>query len=122
MSIRGNFFVTPHAVHQFQRRIADIGYERARDCILDGLAYHAMPLRWGRDTQCYRVRVRSATGYPYDFRAVIGPPEAGKRLPVVMTILISGATRAARRARRAWLGYNVATIEDQVGPLGNGCD
>lgn len=86
MGIVGPFFVTPHAVHQFQRRIASLSYEQALAAILHGLTSP------GRQCKCLPsgsrqtvVRVKQ----PYPFRAIIDARQttAEKPLPAVVTIL-----------------------------------
>lgn len=85
MSAAGGAFVTPHAVRQFQERVAPgLTYEQALGAILRGLERPAntRPLANGTG---WRVRVRR----PWPFRAVVRPDPAG-RLPVVVTVLRSG--------------------------------
>ena len=85
MGARGIAFVTPHAVHQFQARIAPhLDFDAARDAILDGLAQLSNSRR--RLDGSVRVRVRR----PYPFRAVVMAPPDDRRLPAVVTILRSG--------------------------------
>lgn len=85
--IAGPAFVTPHAVRQFQSRIAPgLDFERARAAILTGLADFAN-IRPTPNGQAFRVRVRR----PYAFRAIVRPAADGEgALPVVVTILRSG--------------------------------
>lgn len=79
----GSFFVTPHAVQQFQRRIAPLSYEHALAAILHGMAQE--PERKKTASGHVYVRVRR----PYAFRAIIGDGQitAEKPLPAVVTIL-----------------------------------
>ena len=87
MSAQGPAFVTPHAVRQFQARIAPgLSYDQARAAILDSLQNYSnvQPMMSG---VAFRVLVRR----PYAFRAVVRPAADGKgSLPVVVTILRSG--------------------------------
>ena len=87
--IAGEFFITPHAVEQFRRRIAPwMSYEEALGTIireLDG----AGELRPTRNGKAYYVRTKGE----WCFRAVIGPGE-GQR-PAVITILRGGKSKKA---------------------------
>lgn len=95
MAIAGNWFVTPHAVRQFQARVAPgLGYDQALGAIVRGMR-RAGPLRPTRNQQAVYTRVRSSAEYPYDFRAVIGPGEGPK--PCILTILRSGKGRGGAR-------------------------
>ncbi len=79
----GLAFVTPHAVRQFQDRIALLTYEQALAAIIHGLEQYSniRPLSNGVG---FRVRVRR----PFPLRAIIRPPQDGTgELPVVITIL-----------------------------------
>lgn len=83
--IEGSVFVTPHAVRQFQARIAPLPYEVARTAILAELEAHALPVRPLASGCGVAVRVR---GGRYVFRALIGPGDGP--CPAVITILRSG--------------------------------
>lgn len=84
----GPAFVTPHAVQQFQCRVAPLPYHHALAAILHGLQAfsNVRPLANGTGL---RVRVRR----PYAFRAIIKAASRSQRqgLPVVVTILRSGS-------------------------------
>lgn len=87
MTAVGPAFVTPHAVRQFQARIAHLPYELALAAIIRGLSKPAntRPTSNGR---AVRVRVRR----PYQFRAIVRPSQGGQgHLPIVVTILRSGS-------------------------------
>lgn len=84
--IEGAFFVTAHAVKQFQARIAPLPKEAARAAIIGELAAHAKPLKPLPNGAGYYTRTR---GGQYFFRAVIVPGEHGTA-PAVATILRSG--------------------------------
>jgi hypothetical protein len=79
----GNYFVTPHAVRQFQQRIVPLPYQHALAVILRGLAQD-LPIKYTQSGQHY-VRVKR----PYSFRAVIDGRKttAEKPSPAVVTIL-----------------------------------
>lgn len=93
--IAGAYFVTPHAVHQFQQRIADLPYEAALAAIIHGCqsvpADQARPLTNGQG-----VYLRVTTG-PHLFRAII---LAGEPAPAIVTICRSGKSRPPRRRGR----------------------
>lgn len=82
--IEGEVFVTPHAVAQFQARIAPLAYDAARAAILEELTAHTRSLQPARSGAGVVVRTR---GGRYAFRAVIGPGDGAK--PAVVTILRS---------------------------------
>lgn len=80
--MQGNYFVTPHAVRQFQDRIARLEYDEARQVIIDALAV-APSERYAvtRNGKALRIKVKR----PFCFRAIIAPGEGA--LPAVITIL-----------------------------------
>lgn len=87
--ITGNFFVTPHAVRQFQDRVAFLPYDEVVGLIVQSLD-EAPPGKVSENGKALQVRVSE----PFDFRAVIvpgNPPDQPK--PVVVTILKSGKPR-----------------------------
>lgn len=90
--IDGPCFITPHAVRQFQARIAPLNFEQARAAIIMGLRQYSnvRPLSNGRG---WRVRVRR----PYPFRAVV-VLNPGAALPSVITILRSEVQKNPRRS------------------------
>lgn len=85
--IDGEYFVTPHAVHQFIERVP--GYRRfpfevARNVIIYALRHFARSTQPTRNGEGVCVRVRS----PHvNFRAIVMP---GQPAPSVVTILRSG--------------------------------
>ncbi len=81
--IAGDFFITPHAVRQFQGRIAPwMSYEQALGAIIRGLR-NAEEFRPTVNGKAYYVRVEGE----WQFRAVI---RKGEFLPAVITVLRSG--------------------------------
>ena len=87
--IAGEFFITPHAVRQFRRRIAPwMSYEEALGAIIREL-HEAKELRPTMNGKAYYVRINGE----WQFRAVIGE---GENRPAVVTILRSGKGRKRR--------------------------
>lgn len=82
--IEGDAFITPHAIRQFQDRIARIEYERAREIIIQHLREHTVRVTSMPDGHGAVARVR---GGDFAFRAVIVPREPE---PSVVIILRSG--------------------------------
>lgn len=86
--IAGDYFVTPHAVRQFQERIHHRSYNDALAAIIRGLQHPTT--RWieqeetGEHPQILKARVQE----PFCFRAIVRP-QAGRN-PAVVTILRSG--------------------------------
>jgi len=83
--IAGEVYVTPHAVEQFQARIAPLPSNHALAAIIRELAEHARDPRPCASGRGIVVRTR---GGRYAFRAVIGPGINGLK-PAVITILRS---------------------------------
>lgn len=84
--IAGEFFITPHAVRQFQIRIAPwMTYEQALGAIIRGLG-SAGEVHSTMNGKARYVRVNG----DWQFRAVIGE---GQARPAVITILRSGKGR-----------------------------
>lgn len=81
----GPAFVGPHAVAQFQQRIAPLAYDAARAAILAELAAHVVSVRPAHSGVGVIVRTR---GGRFAFRAIVGPGAGA--LPSVRTILRSG--------------------------------
>src|SRR5690554_2939776 len=97
MPAAGNVFVTPHAVRQFQRRIAPLPYHAALAAIIHGVT--AVPAAAWRVTAngaavCVRVR------RPFQFRALLQAGEGA--YPAVVTILKSGKRGANRKRLEAY--------------------
>lgn len=89
-----SLFVTPHAVAQFQKRIAPLGDDAARRVILEGIE-QATNVRILPDGATVRVRTRRP--FPYEFRAYcVDDQERGH--PVVVTIL-RGDSNVTRKHR-----------------------
>ena len=80
-------FVTPHAVRQFQDRIAKLAYEKALTEIIHELKKNIVKLRPSRNGVSFYVRVCGKKQGRYDFRAVI---KTESEIPIVVTILRSG--------------------------------
>ncbi|HEX3047940.1 MAG TPA: hypothetical protein VHY08_24525 [Bacillota bacterium] len=88
--LAGELFITPHAVRQFQTRIAPwMTYEQALGAIIREL-HGVKEFRPTVNGKAQYVRTRGA----WEFRAVIGE---GEGRPSVVTILRSGKGR--RRGR-----------------------
>jgi hypothetical protein len=90
-------FVTPHAVEQFQQRIAPLDAARARQMILEGIA-QATNVRLLPDGSTLRVRTQPP--FPFEFRAYcVFDAERGH--PVVTTIVRGASNVTRKRKRRA---------------------
>ena len=61
-----NLFISPHAVEQFQQRIAQLPENRARGFILEGI-HLATNVRVLPDGTSLRIRTRRP--FPFEFRA-----------------------------------------------------
>lgn len=84
----GDFFITPHAVRQFQSRIAPwLTYEQALHIIITELnaALENQKRRPTENGKAYYIRVNG----DWQFRAVFVPGK-GDAKPAVITILRSG--------------------------------
>lgn len=89
----GDFFITPHAVRQFQSRIAPwMSYEQALGTVIRELRDAG---EW-HSTENGRAQYVRTTGQ-WQFRAVIMPGE-GTSQPVVVTILRGGKGKRRRRS------------------------
>lgn len=98
------FFVTPHAVTQFQLRIATLDDAAARDVILAGIreATNVSVLPDG-DT----LRVRTKRPFPYEFRAYcVFDERRGHRVVTTITRGDSSVTRKRRRKEREAVARN----------------
>jgi hypothetical protein len=82
MSIGGNFFITPHALHRFQQRICPLSESDALAAIIKSLANPAVSAKLQKDGTTVRVRTRT----PFKFRAFITPPKCDGDYPAVVTI------------------------------------
>lgn len=96
MQTIASFFVTPHAVEQFQKRIAPLDDDAALRAITDGIN-QATNVRALPDGQTWRVRTKRP--FPYEFRAFcVADPQRGH--PVVVTVLRGDSSIIRKRRRR----------------------
>jgi hypothetical protein len=90
-----DLFVTPHAVEQFQQRIAPMDAAKARQMILDGIR-QSTNVRTLPDGATLRVRTQRP--FPFEFRAYcVFDAERGH--PVVTTI-VRGDSNITRKHKR----------------------
>lgn len=92
-------FVSPHALTQFQLRIATLDDAAARDVILAGIreATNVSVLPDG-----VTLRVRTKRPFPYEFRAYcVFDEQRGHRVVTTITRGDSSITRKRRRKERA---------------------
>lgn len=90
--IAGDFFITPHAVRQFQSRIAPwMSYEQALAAVIRELR-GVREFRPTMNGKAYYVR----TNGEWQFRAVIAEGD-GDAKPAVITILRGGKGKKRRR-------------------------
>ncbi len=90
-----NFFITPHAIEQFQKRIARLSNEQAREVIRVGVS-QAANVRVLPDGET--LRVRTVKPFPYEFRAYcVFDHERGHR---VVTTIVRGDSNVTRGRRR----------------------
>jgi len=84
--IAGEYFITPHAVNRFRRRLAHgLSYEEALGRIIRSLREYGRPPKPSpTGPGIYIIRVK---GPVYRFRAVIDTRRREGPLPVVTTIL-----------------------------------
>ncbi len=93
-NVRVELFVSPHAVTQFQLRIAPLQESVARKVIEDGIC-QAANVRVLPDGET--LRVRTARPFPYEFRAYcVFDHERGHR---VVTTIVWGDSRATRKRK-----------------------
>jgi hypothetical protein len=89
-----NFFITPHAIEQFRKRIARLSDEQAREVIRTGIG-QATNVRALPDGETLRVRTRRP--FPYEFRAYcVFDRRRGHR---VVTTIVWGDSRATRQRK-----------------------
>jgi hypothetical protein len=89
MSIEGPVFITPHAVRQFQARIAPaMTFDAARTALIEGIVAHAVSVRPTQNRRGVTIRVR---GGRHAFRAVVMPPVSPGLAPAVVTVLRAGS-------------------------------
>jgi len=90
-----SLFVTPHAVEQFQQRIAPLSEAKARRFILAGIR-QAENMRVQSDGLSFRVRTRHP--FPFEFRAYcVFDLERGH---FVVTTIVRGDSNVKRKRRR----------------------
>lgn len=88
-------FVTPHAVEQFQKRIAPMDAGKARQMILDGIR-QSTDVRVLPDGATLRVRTRRP--FPFEFRAYCTfDVERGH---LVVTTVVRGDSNITRKHKR----------------------
>jgi hypothetical protein len=97
MPIIPDLFVTPHAVEQFQKRIAPMDMARARWMILAGIR-QATDVRFLPDGMTLRVRIRRP--FPFAFRAYC-TFDVARGHPVVTTIVRGDSNVTRKHKRRA---------------------
>lgn len=108
-----NFFITPHAIGQFQKRIARLSDGQAREVIRAGVS-QAANVRVLPDGET--LRVRTVKPFPYEFRAYcVFDHERGHR---VVTTIVWGDSRATRK-RRAFARLNsvAASAANEFSPV-----
>ena len=89
-----NFFITPHAIEQFQKRIAPLSDDGAREVIRAGVS-QATNVRVLPDGET--LRVRTARPFPFEFRAYcVVDHGRGHR---VVTTVVRGDSRATRERK-----------------------
>ena len=90
----GEFFVTPHAVTQFQLRIAPLEESVARNVIEDGIwqATNVTVLPDGAT-----LRVRTKRPFPFEFRAYLVLDR--QRGHSVVTTIVRGDSNVTRKRR-----------------------
>lgn len=90
-----NFFITPHAIEQFQKRIARLSDEQAREVVRAGVS-QAANVRVLPDGET--LRVRTVKPFPYEFRAYcVFDHERGHR---VVTTVVRGDSSMTRKRKR----------------------
>jgi len=92
-----DLFITPHAIEQFQQRIAPMEKARARRFILDGIrqANNVNVLPDGMT-----LRIRTEPPFPFEFRAFVVFDEDRGR-PVVTTVVRGDRNVTRKRKRKA---------------------
>lgn len=102
-----NLFITPHAIEQFQARIAPLAAERAQRLILSGirLSHNVRVLPDGNT-----LRVRTRRPFPFEFRAYcVFDKERGH---FVVTTVVRGNSSVTRKRKRR--SANIKVNEQQV--------
>jgi hypothetical protein len=105
--LTGDFFITPHAVRQFQSRIAPrLTYEQALGAIIRGLS-DAKDFHVTENGKARYVRISGE----WQFRAVIAEGEEDAQ-PAVITILRSGRGKK----RHCCVGEKTGLVEGKIAP------
>ena len=108
-----DLFVTPHAVEQFQKRIASMDAAKARLMILDGIrqATDVCVLPDGAT-----LRVRTQRPFPFEFRAYCTfDVDRGHLVVVTVVWGDSNVTRKHRRKRAAGDGKTPLSTDSPCG-------
>lgn len=94
-----NFFVSPHAVSQFQQRIALTNQDMARRVIQAGILQASnRKLIPAKDKHPETLRIRTRRPFPFEFRAfcVFDQQRGGW----VVTTIVRGDSKVTRKQRR----------------------
>lgn len=110
MSEHLNLFVSPHAIGQFQNRIAPVDITKARRFIVAGIL-QATNIKQLPDTGAIRIRTRRP--FPFEFRAYCVFDEA--RGHYVVTTIVRGDSRARRDERRKSMKTEASPMHNQTG-------
>lgn len=97
MPLISDLFVTPHAVEQFQQRIAPMDTASVRQVILAGVR-QATNVRVLPDGMTLRIRTQRP--FPFEFRAYC-VFDAARGHPVVTTIVRADSNVTRKHKRRA---------------------
>ena len=97
--LAGEFFVTPHAVRQFQKRIAPLSYNEALAVIIRGTSTVSVD-RYSVTSNGVALCIRVSE--PLAFRAIVNEG-AGAQMAIT-TILRSGLTKHNRRRLARYFG------------------
>lgn len=101
-----NLFVSPHAISQFQQRIAPMEEAKVRRCILAGIL-QATNVRRLPDGNTLRVRTRRP--FPFEFRAYcVFDHDRGH---FVVATIVRGDSCVTRKRRR-----KVEAVKEAYGP------
>lgn len=90
-----NLFISPHAVEQFQKRIAPMDAAKARQMILEGI-HQSTDVRVLPDGATLRVRTRRP--FPFEFRAYC--KFDAERGHLVVTTVVRGDSNITRKHKR----------------------
>lgn len=94
-----NVFVSPHAISQFQNRIAPVEEAKARRFILAGILQATnRKLLPATDDHAETLRVRTRHPFPFEFRAFcVFDKERGH---FVVTTIVKGDSNVKRKRKR----------------------